>query len=1248
MSAPMILSLRELIENNIKKKGTGGNPSHIIKYKNDNIINILVKDETEFYKIYSNIIENDLEAFKEENIKIYEYRSIEFPLVISIKKKTLSKKNIPEDKFITIIKLVRNILVKYLEYGEDCNLLDDNNNLLNCIVMETSKNYNIIFPYFITNYQIQKYIRDSLVETDKIKNKLKTILNIYKNTLYDVFDDKVYDISIYKWLLYGYSENKLIYRFDSDCNKIDCNNYNVYQLLILTSMRSKVKSENKHISNMISARHQDIHKNIQIDKSKLTLKMRNELQIYKNNEYKSHTYFPDKTKGESGDKYYVCDDNLEDFYDLIFNYLNKGIEVHIVERRKEIHPIIIDLDIRQFENTRLYTENTILKFIKLVNNTIKEIYEDIEDDKLQAFILEKKYKKNNPDKNKLHKDGIHIVYPYINISYKVQLYIRHIILTDKYDEMKNIFNFIVQPKEDRNLFEDLYDECIIKHPEKGNGWFIYGCNKPGSNNYDIKFIVNNNNNKIDCKFKTRQLMTLLSMRNKTEINNKIHDNVKEKINDMEIDKPKKKSIKKKISKNITIGEDIEKILNHISNIRINGKPGEEVDINNIIKPLVMECLSKSRADNYQQWIETCWCLYNIHNVGDDMFNVFLEFSKRSEASFDSEEDCRNTWNNNYKNVDRDHKLSIGTLIHWAKKDNLSKYDNIVRNNQKLIVNSIINWDAMNHTAMRTLVYQHLNGFGMDDEVKYVCVKGEKVCKWYFFKNNKWNESEDGDCIRNYLSENNTVKNLFVRELDIAKNQLKDYEANADMKEIIDAQKKKIEKIKKIINNTLCNYNYLKVIENVCRDTFTMDNNKFYNKLDCNPFLIGFNNGVYDLNEMKFRKMKGMDLVTMNTGYDYDKTARNSDEYCEVIHFLKTILPKKEVREYTLILFASFICGIKRSELFLFLKGSGANGKSIFIDIISAALGDYKGNLDVSKLTQKRKPADNADPSISELPNKRVIVSQEPNGLDETMNVGILKEYTGGDEIVIRKLFKAPIKIKPQWSLVMTCNEYVPIDTVDDGTWRRVHVIEFTEKFTDDPALIEKYKNYHPKDPHLKNKIKTWGMAMMQILLEYYIKLKKNDFLINVPNDVLQSTNLYKSGTDTLQTYIDKYLYFNKDYTEPLKPQEINLGYKEWLKNEEIPIPKKFKVQTLKDKIMKWYNEEIATKYNLRTYKNYPPYGLKNISIKTEDQYNADNNEDVELNINHKNNNKNNIENTCENESDNDGFINVSVNTTLSI
>ena len=77
------------------------------------------------------------------------------------------------------------------------------------------------------------------------------------------------------------------------------------------------------------------------------------------------------------------------------------------------------------------------------------------------------------------------------------------------------------------------------------------------------------------------------------------------------------------------------------------------------------------------------------------------------------------------------------------------------------------------------------------------------------------------------------------------------------------------------------------------------------------------------------------------------------------------------------------------------------------------------------------------------------------------------------------------------------------------------------------------------------------------------------------------------------------------------------------------------MQNLKDKVIKRYNEEVAPKYSLRTYKNYPTGGLKCISVKTEQQ--IENEEDEEDNdeyvIVDNNNKKTDDEETDDEETD---------------
>ena len=85
-----------------------------------------------------------------------------------------------------------------------------------------------------------------------------------------------------------------------------------------------------------------------------------------------------------------------------------------------------------------------------------------------------------------------------------------------------------------------------------------------------------------------------------------------------------------------------------------------------------------------------------------------------------------------------------------------------------------------------------------------------------------------------------------------------------------------------------------------------------------------------------------------------------------------------------------------------------------------------------------------------LKGTRYAVMQEPSKGDR-INEGIMKEITGGDPIQGRALFKDSQTFIPQFKLVVCTNTLFEIKSNDDGTWRRIRVVEFLSKFTENPV-----------------------------------------------------------------------------------------------------------------------------------------------------------------------------------------------------
>jgi P4 family phage/plasmid primase-like protien len=174
------------------------------------------------------------------------------------------------------------------------------------------------------------------------------------------------------------------------------------------------------------------------------------------------------------------------------------------------------------------------------------------------------------------------------------------------------------------------------------------------------------------------------------------------------------------------------------------------------------------------------------------------------------------------------------------------------------------------------------------------------------------------------------------------------------------------------------------------------------------------------------------------------------------------------------------------------------------------------------LTQKRAASNATTSELARSKGKRFACLQEPSE-DEKLNIGLMKELTGGDKIQARALFKEPIEFKPQFKMILTCNHLPNVPSDDGGTWRRIRVVEFTSKFTDNPDPNN--PNHFLADTELSQKFADWKEHFMALLIEYYKKYKTEG--IFEPEEVLKCTKEYQRNNDNFLEFIEQEVEANE-------------------------------------------------------------------------------------------------------------------------
>ena len=664
----------------------------------------------------------------------------------------------------------------------------------------------------------------------------------------------------------------------------------------------------------------------------------------------------------------------------------------------------------------------------------------------------------------------------------------------------------------KNTLDDVFDIAVVSR----NNWLLYGSGKDDSPRYKLTAMYDSSVQKMKTIIKDKDLPRILSIQGKSHLAKEIKENPKSFSH---------KSADKKQRTTISIPTNI--------------ASSKDVDMVQKLLPL----LSKERCHKYNEWIEVGFCL---HNIDSSLLGVWTDWSRQS-SKFKSGE-CELFWSR-FKNDG----LSIASLYRWAKIDSPDQYVHLKRDEISQVLMDSLSCTNVDVANAVYAMYKH----------EFIC-SNLKTSEWWQFSEHRWRKIDKAHTLRQNIStklcQEYMKLNAYYKKmaLDATDQNLEEF-------------KKKIKKCDSAIKMVKTTSFKDKVIIE-CSELFY--DPKFNLKLNSKLDLLSFENGVYDLKTDVFREGLPDDYCSFSTGVDYIPYDKTSPLVKEIMSYVDKIQPYTDERNYTLKLLGSFLNGSNGDQKFHIWTGSGANGKSTLVDLFENSLGDYCTKLNISVMCQKRQGAGTASPDLARTKGKRFVSMQEPDD-GSKINVGIMKELSGGDKIPCRGLFSDIVEFKPQFKMILMCNKLPGIPSNDGGTWRRLRVLDFPSKFVDNPVNPNEYK----KDSSLEEKCKSWGSAFTSIMLHYYGKYKKDG--IKEPESVLQHTREYQKKSDMLLEFLEETILYSGEETDSLHVNELYPLCKAWFQDslsDKPPSKKDFS-----DYLNEKYGE-TTSKRGLKKYK----------------------------------------------------------------
>jgi P4 family phage/plasmid primase-like protien len=794
-----------------------------------------------------------------------------------------------------------------------------------------------------------------------------------------------------------------------------------------------------------------------------------------------------------------------------------------------INSIVVDIDLKfniKIEEhptdpeQKLYSDKFVNKLIQIYQDVLQEIIHNCDDEKTICVLLEKPFYFQEGD---IIKNGFHLHFPHLFLSRVEQEIViiprvRKAMKENKYgiqDEFNTFCSNLVS-----NDLDQLIDTAALR-----NAWLLYGSRKNEEQEpYLLSRIIKNGSKEI----------TLFDAFKNYKLYNEDEERIcLDRMETIQYNLPRILSI-------CPYGREISEIKKSISNTledykiysRPHGRPiakqglfdnepKEEDEIRrdlNVVRDL-LPLLSIDRADNRNDWMTMGWAIFNISQGNDEGLDLWIEFSKKSSKF--NEPRCIYEWSH----MEDRRRVTLGTIKHFAKKDSPEDYTKYLLNQSRLYMKNDV---KSSHYDLAVLLHKY---FGNE----FVCTESG----WYQYLNHHWEFIDAGIELRKKISIDlikffQDIKDAFTLE---RVNISQEDESKREQLE------KKEQEIKKILNN-LKSTPFKNNIMKECQEVFY--HRDFEKKLNSNRYLIGFQNGIFDLEQNIFREGLPTDYISTQMPIHYREYVMEDKCISEINNFLEKVFPDTSIRRYFLDVMSETFVGYNHRKHVIFWTGEGDNGKSITQMFFEKMFGRLSIKAPTTLITSKRPNAGSANAELARAGGGvRTIFLEEPDP-DEEIYTGIFKHLSGNDSIYTRDLYqsgKSVSEIVPMFKLFVICNKLPKIRKGGDkATWNRIRVIPFEATFSKNPpASIEEQirTKVFPVDSNLAQRIPDLVEPFAWFLLQHRLKPKIDD-----PEKVIAATDQYRMKNDYLHMYANQCVVEEKEAT--LESNQFYQSYKEWL------------------------------------------------------------------------------------------------------
>lgn len=387
-------------------------------------------------------------------------------------------------------------------------------------------------------------------------------------------------------------------------------------------------------------------------------------------------------------------------------------------------------------------------------------------------------------------------------------------------------------------------------------------------------------------------------------------------------------------------------------------------------------------------------------------------------------------------------------------------------------------------------------------------------QWYVWDQHRWKRDDMDEAVGSVEA----IACRYAEEIPRLKKEITDAYAS-DQEEgklvarrnnsIIDDLHKRISRLRKDSGRNNC----LKFAHTNPKNQLAITGREF----DMNPWLMATPNGVVNLKTGELESGYPSDYISKRTAAPFLGLGRKATGNIWTETLLQIYDDDEELIAYLQRLFGYGITGLSTEHVFPVMIGRGRNGKSLIIEALSHALGDYCGVVPADLLLESSRQANAAQstPELMALKGLRLAIASETDE-GRKFSAARVKWLTGGDTITARGLYdKHPTEFDPTHLLILLTNHEPGAPDSDMAFWERCFLIQHRLSFVNREPSGDKERR---ADRSLPIKLRQAGSEILEWLVVGCLEWQRLG--LNPPASVIKSTSEYREESDYIGQFLE--------------------------------------------------------------------------------------------------------------------------------